>query len=91
MDEDGDKVTAKEYIHDEKSDIEQAALKYHGSYLKKRLFRSIDDLNETVHPEKRKVLMVLVVSAIFMTLFCALVCRCKKKKRTAEEEEEMLA
>ena len=63
-------------VKDAKSDLDEEDNKYHGSYLKKKLFRGMADLNMTITPDNEKKLLVLAGGFAVFGMIAWCFCKC---------------
>ena len=70
-----------EDVKDEKADLDDEDNKYHGSYLKKKLFRGMADLNMTITPDNEKKLLVLAGGFAVFGIIAWCFCKCLKKPK----------
>jgi len=59
-----------------KAELDEEDNKYHGSYLKKKLFRGMADLNMTITPDNEKKLLILAGGFAFFGIIAWCFCKC---------------
>merc|ERR1711935_348835 len=63
-------------VNNAKADLDEEDNKYHGSYLKKKLFRGMADLNMTITPDNEKKLLILAGGFVFFGVIAWCFCKC---------------
>merc|ERR1712153_216536 len=63
-------------VNNAKAELDEEDNKYHGSYLKKKLFRGMADLNMTITPDNEKKLLILAGGFVFFGVIAWCFCKC---------------